>query len=74
MTKLRKFVSKDISKSLYFTFVQPNIDYGILWGTAINSATKKIKQNLKKAVRKILFKSYSAQSEPLFRTEYTELL
>ena len=33
----------------------------------MNSTTKKIGQNLKKTVRKILFKSYNAQSEPLFK-------
>lgn len=57
MTKLRKFVSKDTLKPLYFTFPQSHIDYGlILWYTAMNSTTKKIVQNLEKAVRKIFFK------------------
>ena len=63
LTKLSIFVSKDILTSLYFAFVQSYIDYGvILWGTAMKSTTKKIAQNLKKALRKILFKSYNAQS------------
>ena len=33
----------------------------------MNSTTKKIAPNLKKAVKKIHFKSYKAQSEPLFK-------
>ena len=57
MTKLRKFVSKDILKPLYFAFPQSHIDYGlILWDTTMNSTTNKIVQNFEKAVRKIFFK------------------
>ena len=45
LTKLGKFVSKDILKSLYFTFVQSHIDYELmLCGTAMNSTTKKKKK------------------------------
>ena len=66
MTKLSIFVSKDILTSLYFAFVQSYIDNGvILWGTAMKSTAKKLAQNLKKALRNILFKSYNAQSVPL---------
>ena len=58
LTKLGKFVSKDILKSLYFTFVQSHIDYDlILCGTAMNSTTKKKKaRNLKKNVRNSFLK------------------
>ena len=66
LTKLSIFVSKDILTSLYFAFVQSYIDNGvILWGTAMKSTAKKLAQNLKKALRNILFKSYNAQSVPL---------
>lgn len=65
MTKLKKFV---ILKSLYFAFAQSHIDYRIIiWDAAMNSTTKKIPQILKKAERTILFNSYHAQSESLFK-------
>ena len=70
LTKLGKFVSKDILKSLYFTFVQSHIDYDlILCGTAMNSTTKKKKKKLENEERceKQFFKSYNADSEPLFK-------
>ena len=36
LTLKLKFVSKNISKSLYFAFIQSHIDYGpILWGTVL---------------------------------------
>ena len=62
LTKLGKFFSKDILKSLYFTFVQSHIDYElILCGAAMNTTTKKKKKkknarNMKKDVRNIFLK------------------
>ena len=33
LTKLRKFVSRETLRMLFFTFIQPHIDYGLLvWG------------------------------------------
>ena len=49
LTKLRHYVSKDTLRMLYFAFVQPNIDYGlIVWGSATPSALKPIQTNIKK--------------------------
>ena len=49
LTKLRHYVSKDTLCMLYFAFVQPNIDYGlIVWGSATPSALKPIQTNIKK--------------------------
>ena len=67
LTKLRHYVSKDtLLRMLYFAFVQPNIDYGlIVWGSAMPSALKPIQTNKKK--RKILFKKSNHPTETLFQ-------
>ena len=52
---------------LYFAFVQPHIDYGLLlWGNANKSITKVVNNNVIKAVRKILHKKYNHPTKPLF--------
>ena len=52
---------------LYFAFVQPHIDFGLLlWGNANKSITKVVNNNVKKAVRKILHKKYNHPTKPLF--------
>ena len=59
LTKLR-YLSKGV-------LVQPHIDYGLLvWGSATPNNLKPIKQNLQKAVKKILFKNRNQPTEPLF--------
>ena len=68
LTKLRHYVSKDTLRMLYFAFVQPNIDYGlIVWGSATPSALKPIQTNIKKTIRKMLFKKSNHPTEPLFQ-------
>ena len=68
LTKLRQFVSKNVLRSLFYAFVQPHVDYGLLVRGGTNKTnTKSIKTNMKKAVRKILFKKYNDHTEPLFR-------
>ena len=53
---------------LYFAFVQPNIDYGlIVWGSSTPSALKPIQINIKKTIRKMLFKKSNHPTEPLFQ-------
>ena len=53
---------------LYFAFVQPHIDYGLLlWGNANKSLTKIITKNLNKIIRKMLFKKYNHPTKPLFK-------
>ena len=68
LTKLRHYVSKDTLCMLYFAFVQPNIDYGlIVWGSAMPSDLKPIQTNIKKTIRKMLFKKSNHPTEPLFQ-------
>ena len=68
LTKLRHYVSKDTLRMLYFAFVQPNIDYGlIVWGSATPSALKPIQINIKKIIRKMLFKKSNHPTEALFQ-------
>ena len=67
LTKLRRYLSKGVLRTLFYAFVQPHIDYGLLvWGSATPSNLKPIKKNLQKAVRKILFKNHNQPTEPLF--------
>ena len=67
LTKLRRYLSKVVLTTLFYAFVQPHIDYGLLvWGSATPSNLKPIKKNLQKAVRKILFKNRNHPTEPLF--------
>ena len=52
-------------RMLYFAFVQPHIDYGLLlWGSANKSNINIVKKSHKKAVRKMLFKSYNHPTKP----------
>ena len=68
LTKLRHYVSKDTLRMLYFAFVQPNIDYGlIVWGSATPSTLKPIQTNIKKTLRKMLFKKSNHSTELLFQ-------
>ena len=72
LTKLRHYVSKDTLDMLYFTFVQPNIDYGlIVWGSATPSALKPIQTNIKKTISKLLFKKSNHPTEPISKTKYS---
>ena len=66
LTKLR-CLSKGVLRTLFYAFVQPHIDYGLLvWGSATPNNLKSIKQKLQKAVKKILFKNRKQPTEPLF--------
>ena len=68
LTKLRRYLSKEILRTLFYAFVQPHLDYGLLvWGSATSTNLKPIKKNLQKAIRKMLFKNRSHSVEPLFK-------
>ena len=61
LTKLRRFISRESSGMLFFTFIQPHIDYGLLiWGVATTSNLKPMESNLKKT-RKMSFKKTGIQ-------------
>ena len=68
LTKLRRYLSKEILRTLFYAFVQPHLDYGLLvWGSTTSTNLKPIKKNLQKAIRKMLFKNRSHSIEPLFK-------
>ena len=53
---------------LFFTCIQPHIDYGlVLWRDAMASNQKPIQSKLKKAIRKISFTKNRHPAEPLFK-------
>ena len=67
LTKLIRYLSKNVLRTLFYAFVQPHTDYGLLvWGSATPTNLKPILKNLQKAVRKILFKARKQPIEPLF--------
>ena len=71
LTKLRTFVSRETLRILFFTFIQPHIDYGLLiWGGAMASNLKPIQSKLKEAIRMMSFKKKNRHpAEPLFKTK-----
>ena len=53
---------------LFFTFIQPHIEYGLLiWEGATASNLKPIQSKLKEAIRKMSFKKNRHPAEPLFK-------
>ena len=60
LTKLRHYVSKDTLRMLYFVFVQPNIDYGLIfWESATSPSSLKYK--LKKHLGKFYLRSQTTR-------------
>ena len=56
LTKLKRFLSRETLRMLFFTFIQPHVDYGLLiWGGATASDLKPIQSKLKEAIRKMSF-------------------
>ena len=67
LCKLRHLVTKQMLRSLYFTFVQPHIDYGLInWGCANKTSLDSVKKNIKKAVTILSFKRKDCHTETLF--------
>ena len=67
LCKLRHLVSSNMLRSLYFTFIQPHIDYGLInWGCASTTNLDSIRENVKKAVRLISFQKKESHCKPLF--------
>jgi hypothetical protein len=68
LAKIRHFVPRNTLRSLYFTFMNPHIDYNILnWGMASSSNLEGISKKIKKAVRIMAFKNSEDPTIPLFR-------
>ena len=68
LAKIRHFVPSDTRRSLYFSFMNPYIDYNLLnWGMAPASNLDQINKKIKKAARIISFKDRDTPSTPLFK-------
>ena len=53
---------------LYFSLVQAHFDYGLLvYGGGNKCVTNPIRKNLKKAIRRMLFRKFNDPTEPLFK-------
>ena len=67
LSKLRNYVSDNILRMLFFTFINPHIDYGhLVWGNASITNLKAIKNKLDKAVRIMTRKKKNSPIEPLY--------
>ena len=65
--KLRRYVSNDTLRMLFFSFVHPHINYGLLvWGNATKSNLKVIVNKLDKAIRLMTYKKKNIPVEPLY--------
>ena len=68
LNKLRRLVSRETLRMLFFTFIQLHIDYDLLiWGGAMASNLKPMQSRLKEAIRKTSFKNNRHQAEPFFK-------
>ena len=68
LAKIRHFVPKNTLRSLYYTFINPHIDYNLLnWGMASPTNLETISKKIKKAIRIMAFKSSDDPTLPLFK-------
>jgi len=68
LAKIRHYVPKNTLRSLYYTFINPHVDYNILnWGMASSNNLDTISNKLKKAIRIMAFKNSDDPSLPLFK-------
>ena len=66
--KLRRYVPQITLRSLYFSFVQSNVNYCLLnWGNAATTNMKPIKTSLSKGLRTMTFKESEHHANPLYR-------
>ena len=68
LAKIRHFVPSDVLRSLYFSFINPYIDYNLLnWGMAPITNIDLVNKKLKKIVRIISFKDSDTLCTPLYK-------
>ena len=68
LAKIRHFVPRSVLRSLYFSFINPYIDYNLLnWGMATPTSLNTIGIKINKAVRIISFKDSDHPSSPLYK-------
>ena len=66
--RLRHLIPKSTLVTLYNSFIQSHVLYGLLnWGCANKTTLEPLKITLRKAVRVIDFASYTAHTEPIFK-------
>jgi hypothetical protein len=68
LAKIRHFVPRSVLRSLYFSFINPYVDYNLLnWGMASPTNLDPLDKKIKKAIRIISFKDSDHPSAPLFK-------
>ena len=68
LAKMRHYVPSTIIRNLYFAFIAPFINYGLInWGSATASSLKSVHRNVNKALRIMNFDNYTASSKPIFQ-------
>ena len=68
LAKIRHYVPSSILRSLYFSFINPYIDYNLLnWGMAASTNLNTINLKIKKAVRIMSFKERDHHTAALFK-------
>ena len=68
LAKIRHYVPSNILRSLYFSFMNPYIDYNLLnWGMALPTKTNVINLKIKKAVRIMSFKQSQHSTDTLYK-------
>ena len=66
LAKARHFVPSGTLRSLYFSFINPYIDYNLLnWGMATPTNLNPIHLKMKRAVRIMTFKGRDSQGKPI---------
>ena len=65
---LKEFVTQSTLKTLYYSFIQPYLDYNIInWSSAPSSNFECLRVSTKKAIRTILSKNKREHTLPLFK-------
>ena len=64
----KHFLPLKIRLSVYYSFFDSHLNYGILlWGSAKAKSLKKIENLQKRCIRNVLLKKFNAHTEPLFK-------
>ena len=63
---MRHLISQKLLKMLYYSFIQPHIDYGVInWGCTTKTSLEPIKKYINKAFRIMTFKKYNEPITPI---------
>ena len=67
LAKARHYVPPQILRNLYFSFIEPHVNYVLInWGSANLSSLKPMGRNLNKALRIMNFAKNTASSKPIY--------